>query len=928
MRRRMRGILVYVIPCLLMLGIPLLAQQNTGTISGKVLDEQNQPIPGAIVTATSNALQGPKGSATDQDGNFTIPYLPPARDYQLTIEASGFNKVIQSNLIVRLGSTTAVSFKLSKGSSQVVVTAKPPAVALKDIKLETNITSEEMDTLPIARSYQNVMYLAPTVVTSGMGGNPGVAGSTGTENIWVINGVNTTDPVTGTFATNLNYNFIQEIEVNTGGMDAEYGASTGGLFNVLTKSGSNELHGEVFAYYTDESMSAKGGEVLAGGANLTAFHSYDYGFDVGGPILKDKLWYFVGYNPSLNNNHYEGVYDVTNLDYGNTIEIPYKFDDLRRNWFWSGKFNYRINDRHSLELAMFGSPSHMWLNEGPTVTIDQRSRLTRRYQGGYNTILRWYATWTPNFFMETAIGKTHSRLDILPWDDAGYGQPEVLSLDWSPTLSVGAGSGTVYWDDRDTTQFQSKLTWVLGNHEIKFGVQGEKLNWGDYSGYTGGETWYLLYGPNYPSQNFNDYYIWLRYYLENPRAYEEGRYYAGFAQDKWSITDYLTLSYGVRYEKNEVLPQDGQDVSVTSWSPRVGLTWDFLHNGKSKFYVNYGQYSERLPIAMASGLDRGHASYRDVYFGGLYGYTNIYGAIATTVQPDVKDQYNDEYLMGMEYEVAPDFVIGARVQYRDLGRVLEDVGYIDQNGDISYTIMNIGVNWPVQLMSGWNSVVPDYAAFPKPSRIYRALTLTAKKRFSNHWWLDANYTLSRLEGNYEGGSGGYSLAGLNPNASSAFDVPEYILIHNTYGLLPQDRTHQLKIQAGYKFDFGLVLGANFELQSGRPVNKFMGYPSLEAGYGTIFVVPRGEAGRLPTVWALDIHAEYQFKLWKTKLSLIADIFNVTNEQNATSVYQTYYRTPDYLSQIASGSLTPDPNWGKVTGRQGARYVRVGIKWTF
>ncbi|MEJ2422443.1 MAG: TonB-dependent receptor, partial [Acidobacteriota bacterium] len=380
MHWRTKGLFALIPMLLLLVGIPILAQQNTGSITGKVLDDQSQPIPGATVTATSPNLQGPRGTATNMDGDFVLPYLPPAANYTLTVESAGYNKVVQSGIAVKLGSTTTLNFSLSKGSSQVVVTAKPPAVSLKDTKLETNLTSDEMDTIPISRGYQDIMYLAPTVVSSGMGGNPGVAGSTGSQNIWVINGVNTTDPVTGTFATNLNYNFIREIEVNTGGLSAEYGASTGGLFNVLTISGSNEFHGEAFAYYTDQSMSAQGAPVAAGGLTRTDYHSYDYGFDLGGPILKDKLWYFVGYNPSLHSTHYEGVNKTlyygaipvpssyTKPDQG--YPVPYNFDDLSRNWFWSSKFNYRINDKHNLEFAAFGDPSHMWYNEGMYVTTD------------------------------------------------------------------------------------------------------------------------------------------------------------------------------------------------------------------------------------------------------------------------------------------------------------------------------------------------------------------------------------------------------------------------------------------------------------------------------------------------------------------------------------------------------------------------------
>jgi outer membrane receptor protein involved in Fe transport len=912
-----------------------MAQITTGSVAGRVLDNDGQPIAGATVTATSKYLQGPRGTATNLDGEFVLPYLPPGNDYKLEFEAQGFNKVIQSNVTVALGSTTTVQVSLIGGGTEIQVTSRPPVVTLKDTKISTNLTQQELEMIPIGRQYQDTLYLAPTVVSSGMGGNPGVAGSTGSENIFLVNGLNTTDPVTGTFGTNLNYNFIREMEVNTGGMEAEYGGSTGGLFNILTKSGSNEFHGEIFAYYVNENLTANSHSTDLSVNKPQPYHNYDYGFDLGGPILKDRLWFFVACNPSLFTNHHEGVDILTNVNpyhpaYHTTIEIPYNYDNLSRNWFWSAKFNYRVNEKHNLELSAFSDPSHMWFNEGYVDTLDQRSRMTRRYQGGYNVALRWYAQWSPKLFMDAGIGKTHSRLDILPWDSEGYGLPQIVSNDYSPRLSIGGGIGNYIWDDRDTDQLQVKFTYLAKRNEIKFGGEYQGLKWNSYSDYTGGRLWYVQYNLmnlNPASPNPDDYYYWIFQSVQNPRYYEKGGYTALFLQDKWSITDYLTLSAGVRWEKNEVKPDhNGARLDVDSWSPRIGLAYDFTHTGKSKLYFNYGRYYERVPIAMASSMDPGHATYQTVYrrYPKQFWYTNAYGTIATTVQPGVKNQYNDEYVVGLDYELKPDLAVGFRGVFRYLGDVLEDVGYIDPTGNISYTIMNPGRQWPA-LMNGWASAVPDYEKFPRPIRNYTGLTLTLDKRFSENWFLNASYTWSTLQGNYEGGSGGYSLAGLNPGASSAYDIPEAIINKNRYGWLPQDRRHQVKVQGSYRFNMGLILGANFLYQSGRPLNKQYAYPYYEMGYGTLLADPRGSS-RLPGTWQLDLHAEYAFKLWKTNLAFFADIFNVTNNQQATAKYSTYYQMPLYYSDL--NHLVRDSNWGKTTARQTSRNARLGLKWTF
>ena len=418
------------------------AQGSTGGISGKVVDAQNQAIPGAEVVVTSKYIQGPRGTATNLDGEFVIPYLNPGNDYKLVAESQGYGKVIQSNVTVSLGSTTTLTITLA-GTTEMTVTAKPPAIMMKDTKVTTNLTQEELETLPVDRSYQSVLYLAPSVTTSGLGGNPTVSGASGNENIFLLNGLNTTDPVTGTFGTNLNYNFIREMEVGHGGYEAEFGASTGGLFNVLPKSGTNEFHGEVFFYYDSDKFAAKSASTFFTHTVSSPSHSYDYGFDLGGPIVKDRLWFFVGYNPTLYSTTSEGeqrsyfiwdprqysynpwrhylpagspynttdthspYFDPTNPNGGKDTpwRFPYKYDSLSRNNFWSVKLTYRANDKHNFDFFVTSDPSHMWFNEGYFPSL----------YGTYNH-LRLDLT-------QTAPGREQQYVGY-NWDIRRFGEPE------------------------------------------------------------------------------------------------------------------------------------------------------------------------------------------------------------------------------------------------------------------------------------------------------------------------------------------------------------------------------------------------------------------------------------------------------------------------------------------------------------------------
>ena len=579
------------------------AQGSTGGISGKVVDAQNQAIPGAEVVVNSKFLQGPRGTATNLDGEFVIPYLPPGNDYKVTAESQGYGKVVQSGITVSLGSTTTLSVTLA-GSTEVTVTAKPSAIVMKETKVTTNLTQEELETLPVDRSYQSVLYLAPSVVSSGLGGNPAVSGSSANENIFLLNGLNTTDPVTGTFGTNLNYNFIREMEVGHGGYEAEYGASTGGLFNVLPKSGTNEFHGEAFFYYDSDKFAAKSRSTYFTHSVSTPSHSYDYGFDLGGPIVKDRLWFFAGYNPTFFSTTHEGSlashyiwpagqYLPVDDPLAQTQVFPYKYDNLSRNYFWSVKLTYRATDKQNFDFFITSDPSHMWFNEGYFPSFyGTYNQMSRRYQGGYNAGLKWFATWTNKFFQEVLLGDTHSRLDILPWEGgaAGFGVPLVINLDYTSPIAMTPGFGGFNWDDRNTRQFDIKWTYLAGKHEFKWGGALEYYDWKQYQDFSGGyeAQAYRFHGgdPTNIGRYQNKYvYTWM-----NPGTDEKSRYMGVFAQDKWSLTDYLTLSLGARWEQNQIKAGNGNTVELPYLSPRLGFTWDFAKNGKSKLYATYGEF--------------------------------------------------------------------------------------------------------------------------------------------------------------------------------------------------------------------------------------------------------------------------------------------------------------------------------------------------
>jgi hypothetical protein len=530
---------------------------------------------------------------------------------------------------------------------------------------------------------------------------------------------------------------------------------------------------------------------------------------------------------------------------------------------------------------------------------------------------------------------------------------------WRPSLG-GSGDYPIS-DVNDQIRLKAtNLFTAAGRHELSYGLQSYDIKYdeswtGSGPGFTElwpGDVFYGYttipgvsirwhYDPDSPSS------YWFRAggYMDDENKKTKQTYSAYWVQDNWNLTDYFMLKLGVRLDQihmkggnntrnvpDQIAPGNGYANGKArglfindEWAPRVGFTWDVAHNNKSKLYGFYGMYYERIPNDMAI-----RALTDEVFH-----YSYFADAALTQPRPDdtwhwtlglsntqikggpggerLKGSYNEEFILGFQYEIRPDFSMGVRGIYRDLGRVIED---ISADGGQLYIVTN-----PDKWTNVW---VPDpYGRpgyrwrFPKPVRIYRALEITADKRFSNNWMLQGSYVLSRLEGNYEGLYSNDNTQ-LDPNITSKFDLPQ--LLVNGYGLLPMDRTHVLKLYGGYFFpNFPLELSGNFFLASGTPISAYGADDVYGPNEG--FCKVRGTAGRTPTVWTIDIGAQYSFKVWKSDLALRLDIFNVTNEQRTTSVDQTY-------NTVDNSPHQNYPYFMKELTHQQARRVRLAVRWTF
>ncbi len=353
MRNPIRLVTVMLTLAISLFGAMSAAAQNstTGSIEGTVVDVNGAAVPGVTVTVTSPNLIRPQTATSNEDGVYRLGNLPPGR-YTVTVEASqGFAKFEQTNVEVNLGktSTAAVSLRPAGATETVEVTASSgAAIDVNNNTTGTNVSTEQFSNFPTQRTVQSLYTIAPTVSRSGLRDSsgrdrdPSVAGSSGPENNYILDGVTVTDPAFGGSGANLPFEFVQEVEIKTGAFGAEYGKSTGGIFNVITKRVATSSAATRSATSRRRAWCARPNSSPFTGSAPNGFSEIDAGFDIGGPIVKDKLWFFGAFNPQQRKNFF--LTQTFRDEVENKVTTP----------FYSGKLTWGINQNHTMTFSTFG----------------------------------------------------------------------------------------------------------------------------------------------------------------------------------------------------------------------------------------------------------------------------------------------------------------------------------------------------------------------------------------------------------------------------------------------------------------------------------------------------------------------------------------------------------------------------------------------
>lgn len=434
----MKKVFMFVLAMTLaMFATSAMAQSSTtGSIEGTVTDPNGAAVKGATVTVTSPNMITPKSATTGDDGRYQISALPPGI-YKVAVDASGFGKYEKSEVAVNLGRTSSADAQLGLATATATVTVTGGAAV--DVSANTtgsNVSTEQFSNFPTQRTVQGLYTIAPTVTRSGLRDatgrdrDPSVAGSSGPENNYILDGVNTSDPAFGGSGANLPFEFVQEVEIKTGAYGAEYGKSTGGIFNVITKSGGNEFHGDLFAYGTTKGLVRSVKNFPFTGSSANGYSETDIGGDIGGPIVKDKLWFFGAFNPQRRTNFY--LTQTFHAPAQNKVSIP----------FYAGKITWALNGKNTFTASTFGDFTKVdgFLATGALTNVngfgsDITAFLGTQETGGHNYAFRLNSTIKNNFIAEFSGGLHFQRSNIIP---RATTQPLVLD-----NFAVLSSTGTV-----------------------------------------------------------------------------------------------------------------------------------------------------------------------------------------------------------------------------------------------------------------------------------------------------------------------------------------------------------------------------------------------------------------------------------------------------------------------------------------------------
>jgi len=626
------------------------AQRLTGSIKGKITDTEGFPLPGAFIYVSSPDLLGIQTYITSDAGTIRFPSLPPGR-YQILVEMPGFKTVNIENIIVRVGKTTSihVTMEMTNIEEEITLTVPTPIADVESAKIGFVLEKELLNNIPVTRNLSDLVDSVSGVLSESIYNKQThiVQGSSARSNIYSFDGVNMNDPVGMHLLTDINFDVIKEIELETAAHPAETGLPDGGFINVVTKSGQNGLNGEAILYYGSENIASNlwpEEELSTMGVSSPSMDKslWDISLSLGGAFLEDRLWFF-GNARYITQERTTPFILWTDPQGKNHEEYTWRNNEIMGFFKLTGQFGAQLRIAGMFNYVNRYRPTHEYplswnLTEEATRIMDHEKNYT--LGGTLNYIM------DRNTFVDMKIGFVDHHLPLL-LNEQAVGNPQYFNAGtdhaWGSAQFNETQKNRRFQAGAYLTRFQDNF--LGGNHELKLGAEyeftyGEWSTWKkdnlllDY--YYGNPYYYgLSESPTTDSTvGKGRIYFYITDIAEgilNPKT--ELRRLGFYIQDTATIASRLTLSLGLRFDRNtsRLLPHakeaSGNPVSLdkigeelieplygvnpydknavqewknimtwNSFSPRLGLSFDIYGNGKTVFKASYARYTEYLML--------------------------------------------------------------------------------------------------------------------------------------------------------------------------------------------------------------------------------------------------------------------------------------------------------------------------------------------
>ncbi len=861
--------------------------RSSGTLHGHVTDTHGEPLKGVQVLISGNNLIGGEFRyETDKNGYFRFLSLPPGK-YVVSAELDGFQKKIREGIVLNANLSLTVDFVLTPSAvkEEIVVIANSPTIDINSSSPGGAVMTDELlVNVPMKAELPSVLSLAP-----GIDSNTLSAYGSGSETTsWTIDGLDVRGTESSTLSFAPSFHIIKEASVRGLGLPAEYGEFTGAYVNVVTKSGSNNLSGLAEFRFHGKNWNSQN----SGGYAVDEWYTpsmaaekyqtgdnYDGTIQLGGRIIRDKLWFFANVEFGLAKTYVRGIDGDNSSD-----REPKLF----------AKIDYQLNKSNKINASINWQKASV---DNYLLSLIVPSDIAPVYRSPrWSAVLNWTSTLSPNSVLEFKGGFYREAFDTVP--QAGL-ENATSKLDIYTTQMYGnyySFEQRENWRYQGTAALSRYVSDLWGAHEFKIGGEIQYAKHAARSGPVDGRIEYYYLGTP-------------MFMVEQMPGYQDSftRVLVAYAQDNWTIGKRLTLNYGLRLNNYWFRnPAENVGVIYDQWAlaPRAGLAFDILGDGKNVLKLHYGHYFESIQ-SLYENLSSFETRFNPVSYYTWSGSEwqkqfEISPSTQTVVKdPDLKQPYNEEFVLGFERELFRNASLEINAYYRKgrnfAGLLLTNAAYELTTAACPGPDGEFGTSDDFEIPY-WNRTNPlesnEYTVtnlskgkastmIEDPFRTQKGFEIIFNKRMSNKWQMMASYGYGRSRGNASSLTPGL---GVNPNYFTFANGKMYY-----YG-----EPHHFKFQGTVILPLDIMFGLSASYMSGLPTSAmvYCQTPNILQPMEQLYVKAVGDAFTYEARKDVSLRVEKQFLVRnKMHLNVMADILNLFNDNTVTErqeIYGAYY----------------------------------------